>query len=104
GSVSSMNVQMRFDFNADPTSTPFGFSTIWIDFDFANPQVNDVINCDRWNNDTGMLIFTNINPGAGTFHNGQVFTILNNTSGTGTNNHVDTVGYTPMIQPYVPGP
>src|SRR6185503_16245480 len=41
---------------------------------------------------------------AGTFHNGQVFTILNNTSGTGTNNHVDTVGYTPMIQPYVPGP
>jgi len=104
GSVSSMNVQMRFDFNADPTSTPFGFSTIWIDFDFANPQVNDVINCDRWNNDTGMLIFTNINPGAATFHNGQVFTILNNTSGTGTNNHVDTVGYTPMIQPYVPGP
>jgi autotransporter-associated beta strand protein len=104
GTVSNMNVQCRFDYNNDPTATPFGFSTIFIDFDFANPQINDVINCDRWNNDTGLLLFTNINPVAGTFTNGQVFTIFNNSSGSGTNNHVDTTGFSPFIQPYLPGP
>jgi autotransporter-associated beta strand protein len=104
GSVSSMNVFSRFDFNNDPTAAPFGIATIWVDFDFANPQINDVINCDRWNNDTGLLIFTNINPSAGTFTNGQVFTIIHNSNGTGTNNNVDTTGFSPFIQPYVPGP
>jgi autotransporter-associated beta strand protein len=105
GTVSTMNVQCRFDFNNDPTASALpGISTILLDFDFANAQINDIINCDRWNNDTGLLLFTNINPTAGTFTNGQVFTILNNTSGSGTNNHVDTVGFSPFIQPYVPGP
>ena len=105
GDISSMNAFLRFDYNNDPTaSSKAGSSRIYIDFNFANPQTNDIINCDRWNNDTGLLIFTNDNPGAGTFHNGQVFTILANSSGTGTNNHVDTAGFAPMIQPYLPGP
>jgi autotransporter-associated beta strand protein len=104
GSVSSMNVFARFDYNNDPTASPFNVSKIWIDFDFANPQTNDIINCDRWNNDTGLLIFTNINPGAGTFANGQVFSIFKNSNGTGTNNNVDTTGFSPLIQPYLPGP
>lgn len=104
GTIGTMDVQCRFDFNNDPTAVPFNFTTILVDFDFSNPQTNDIINCDRWNNDTGLLLFTNINPGAGTFANGQVFTILNNTSLSGTNNNVDTTGFSPFIKPYVPGP
>jgi autotransporter-associated beta strand protein len=104
GSISQVNVFSRFDFNNDPTAAPFGIATIWVDFDFANSQINDIINCDRWNNDTGLLLFTNINPSAGTFANGQSFTILKNSNGTGTNNNVDTTGFSPFIQPFVPGP
>lgn len=104
GTVGTVNLGCRFDFNNDPTGSPFGISTILVDFDFANPQTNDIINCDRWNNDTGLLLFTNINPTAGGFTNGQVFSIIANSSGSGSNNYVDTTGFSPFIQPYVPGP
>jgi autotransporter-associated beta strand protein len=104
GSIDQVNLQCRFDFNNDPTANPAGISTILLDVDLAHNPPNDIINCDRWNNDTGLLLLTNINPGAGTFTNGMVLTIFNNTSGSGTNNHVDTTGFSPFIQPYVPGP
>ncbi len=103
GTVDKTSLECRFDFNNDPTATPAGISTILLDFDLLG-HTNDVINCDRWNNDTGLLLFTNINPGALTFANGQIITIFNNSNGSGTNNHVDTTGFAPLIEPYVPGP
>ena len=103
GSLSSMNLVSRLDWDNDPTANGFGVGTLRIEVDFSNPQTNDFLNCDRWNNDTGFLLMTNINPSAGVFSNGLAFTIFNNTSFRGTN-YIDTVGFCPTIQPYTPGP
>jgi autotransporter-associated beta strand protein len=103
GTIGQMSLECRFDFNNDPTANPAGIGTILIDYDPVN-QTNDVINCDRWNNDTGLLLFTNFSGGPLTFTPGEIITIFNNSSGSGTNNHVDTTGFAPLIQPYVPGP
>ena len=80
GSISHMNLQCRFDFNNDPSGGQGipGVGTVRIEVDFSTPQVNDVLNIDRWNNDTGFLLMTNINPGAGSFAMGQTFQVFNN--------------------------
>ena len=105
-SIGDMNLYCRFDFNNDPSAGQdgvAGVSTVRIEVDFNNPQQNDVINCDRWNNDTGYLLITNINPSAGSFALGQMFQIFANSSGA-SYNFIDTLGFCPTIQPYVPGP
>ncbi len=105
-SIGNMNLYCRFDFNNDPEGPQAGIagvSTIRIDVDFSNPQTNDIINCDRWNNDTGYLLMTNINPTAGSFALGQSFQILANSSGS-PSNYIDTAGTYPTMVPYVPGP
>ena len=104
-SIGTMNLYCRFDFNNDVENgqtAGAGVSTVRIDVDFNNPATNDVINCDRWNNCTGFLLMTNINPSAGTFQLGQNFTVLANSSGQPFN-FVDTPGYYPTMMPYVPG-
>jgi autotransporter-associated beta strand protein len=107
GSIGSMNIQCRFDFDGDPEngqSDGAGMSTVRIEVDFSNPQINDVLNVDRWNNDTGFLLMTNINPGAGVFTNGQVFQVFNNSNAGTPTNYQDTMGFCPAIIPFVPGP
>ena len=105
GSIGDMNLYCRFDFNNDPEGGQgvAGVGTVRVDVDFSNPQTNDIINCDRWNNDTGYVLMTNINPGAGSFALGQVFQVLANSSGA-SYNYQDTLGFCPTILPYVPGP
>jgi autotransporter-associated beta strand protein len=102
--VSTMNMYARFDWNNDPTAAANGLlpGILRVDVDFSNPQTNDIINCDYWNNITGTLLMTNINTGAGSFANGQSFQIFNNSSGNLTN-FIDTAGFCPNIQPLVPG-
>jgi autotransporter-associated beta strand protein len=46
---------------------------------------------------------TNINPSSGSFSNGQSFVIFNYT-GPQPTNYIDTPGFFPTIQPYVPKP
>lgn len=103
--VSSMNMYCRFDWQNDPTASGNGYlpGILRVDVDFSNPQTNDFFNCDYWNNVTGILLMTNINTGAGVFANGQNFSILKNSSGNPTN-FIDTAGFCPTIQPFLPGP
>ena len=102
--VDTMNMYTRFDWNNDPTAAGNGFlpGVLRVDVDFSNAQTNDLINCDWWNNDTGTILMTNINPGAGAFANGQSFQILKNSSGNPTN-YIDNPGFCPNIQPLIPG-
>jgi len=101
---SGMDLYCRLDFNNDPSAGQgiAGVGTVRIEVDFSNPYVNDTINCDRWNNDTGFLLMTNINPGAGSFTGGQTFQIFANSSGA-SYNYQDTLGFCPTIIPYTPG-
>ena len=75
-----------------------------IEFDFSNPQVYDKMNVDRWNDNTGYLLMTNINPTAGSFALGQTFQIFNNANTGYGANFQDTLGFCPTIIPYVPAP
>jgi len=104
GSVTNMNLQCRFDYQNDPKNAPYGVATVRIEVDFNNPITNDFMNVDRWNDNTGFLLMTNINPGAGTFTLGQTFGIFNNINSGDPYNYIDTVGFVPTIIPYVPGP
>ena len=109
GVIGTMNLYTRLDWESDPKNSPIGFGTLRIDVDFSNPQTNDIFNCDRWNNDTGLLLMTNINPGAGSFANGQSFIIFNDTGARNNNsgiptNSIDTAGFCPTIEPFIPGP
>ncbi len=103
GDVSNMTIYARVDIQNDPKNSPYGLGTLRVDVDFSNPQTNDIVYCDRWNDDTGIILMTNVNPGAGKFALGQAFTIFSNTSGV-TSNYIDTAGFCPTIMPYVPGP
>lgn len=105
-SLGIMDVYARFDYNNDPSAGQdgvAGVATVRINVDFGNPQQNSYFNCDRWNNDTGYLLMTNINPGAGSFALGQNFQIFQNSSGAPFN-FIDTLGFCPTVVPYVPGP
>ena len=103
-SISSMNLECRFDYQNDPKNSPFGVGTVRIEVDFSNPQVYDRMNVDRWNDNTGYLLMTNINPSAGSFALGQTFQVFNNANSGAPFNFQDTVGFCPTIIPYVPGP
>ncbi len=104
GSISNLYLQCRFDYQNDPKNTPFGVGTVRIEVDFSNPQTNDVMYVDRWNDNTGYLLMTNINPGAGSFALGQTFQIFNNQNSGDPFDFQDTLGFCPTIIPYVPGP
>lgn len=99
GDIGTNYVGARIDLNNVPAT---GFGTLRIDVDFSHPRTNDVVIADKWNNVTGMLLLTNINPGAGSFANGQVFQIFENTSGLGFINTYDVFGPYPLMWPPVP--
>jgi autotransporter-associated beta strand protein len=101
GDVGTMNVGARVDVNNTPGS---GLGVLRIDVDFANPQTNDIVQADTWNNITGMILLTNINPSAGSFGPGQVFQIFQNNSGPTVRNFIDVNGTLPVISPTVPAP
>jgi len=100
-------LELRLDFDTDLQGSQgqgSGISTIRVDVDFTNPAVNDVIACDRWNNDNGFLLMTNINPSGGSFANGQTFLVFSNNIYFPGQNFVDTGNYAPLMEPYIPGP
>jgi autotransporter-associated beta strand protein len=99
--IGTMNVGARIDLNNTPAS---GLGTLVIEVDFNNPQTNDMVFADKWNNITGMILMTNINPGAGTFQSGQVFPIFVNNNGAGFVNTIDVNGTYPTMSPPLPGP
>jgi len=100
-SVGTMFIGARVDLNNTPAS---GIGVLRVDVDFGNSQTNDIIQADKWNNVTGMILMTNINPGAGTFADGQVFQIFQNNNGSGFVNTIDVNGTYPLISPTLPGP
>jgi len=99
--ITTINVGARVDLDNTPGS---GLGTLMIEVDFNNPQTNDIILADKWNNLTGMLLITNINPVAGSFALGQVFQIFQNNNGAGFVNTIDVNGTYPTMSPPVPGP
>ena len=103
GSIGNMYLYCRFDVENKPNAAATIPGSALIEVDFSNAQTNDTIYCDRWNDDNGYFVMTNINSGAGTFALGQQFQILNNTSGD-LYNYIDTLGYCPTLIPYVPVP
>jgi hypothetical protein len=47
GSISSMNLFCRFDYENDPKTSPFGVATVRLEFDFSQPQPYDGRNVHR---------------------------------------------------------
>jgi len=99
--IGTMNVGARIDLNNTPAS---GLGALVIEVDFNNPQTNDIVMADKWNNITGMILMTNINPGAGSFASGQVFPVFVNNNGAGFVNTIDVNGTYPTMWPPLPGP
>jgi autotransporter-associated beta strand protein len=102
GSIGSMTMGCRVDLNGGNPNN--GAGKLLIEVDFNNPQTNDMILADRWNNIQSTIVVSNINPGAGTFASGQTLQIFQNNNGAGSSNFVDTVGIYPYISPAIPGP
>jgi len=100
-SIGTFSADCRIDLNNIPAS---GYGTLLIEVDFGNSQVNDIVECDRWNNITGMLLMTNINPGAGSFALGQSFQIFANNNGLSVSNFIDVNGSYPLMWPPIPAP
>jgi autotransporter-associated beta strand protein len=103
-SIGSMYVGARVDLNNTPGTFPFGIAQLLIEVDFNNAQTNDIINADKWNNITGMILMTNINPGAGSFANGQIFQVFANNNGLTYSNSIDVNGTYPVMWPPAPAP
>lgn len=101
GSIGVLTVGARVDIN---NTLGTGIAQLRIEVDFANPQTNDMIMADKWNNITGILLMTNINPGAGSFSAGQSFLVFSNNNGADFFNFQDVNGTYPIIQPTVPAP
>src|ERR1051326_5282420 len=99
--IGTMNVGARIDLNNVQGG---GLGQLVIEIDFNNPQTNDMVLADKWNNITGMILMTNINPVAGSFASGQVFQIFQNNNGIGFVNTIDVNGTYPVISPPVPAP
>jgi autotransporter-associated beta strand protein len=100
--IGTMNVGARFDLNNVPAGG--GLGQLVVEVDFNNPQTNDMVLADKWNNITGMILMTNINPVAGSFSSGQVFQIFQNNNGIGFVNTIDVNGSYPAMSPPVPAP
>jgi autotransporter-associated beta strand protein len=99
--IGTMNVGARIDLNNIQGG---GLGQLVVEVDFNNPQTNDIVLADKWNNITGMILMTNINPGAGTFASGEVFQIFQNNNGIGFVNTIDVNGTYPVMSPAVPAP
>jgi len=106
GSISSMKLQCRFDLNNDPTAAGNGLTPgyVRVEVDFSQSPSYDILNVDRWNNDTGYLLMTNINPAAGSFAVGQSFQVFNNANSGDPFNYQDTPGFCVNLVPTLPGP
>lgn len=102
-SIGTMSAKVRFDFNNNLAAPPAQIR-IEVDFSQSPGQINDIIIADRWNNIAGMLVMTNINPGAGSFTNGQVFQVFQNANGINFPNQLDVNGTYPVMSPSIPGP
>jgi autotransporter-associated beta strand protein len=98
-SIGTMTLGARVDLNNIQGG---GLGQLLIEVDFSNPQTNDIVGADKWNNITGMIIMTNINPGAGSFASGQVFQVFSNTSGLFFPNSIDVNGTYPVMWPPLP--
>src|SRR5205807_726533 len=61
-SIGTLNLGGRVDLNNVQGS---GLGQLLIEVDFNNAQTNDIVQADKWNNITGMILMTNINPSAG---------------------------------------
>src|SRR6185436_4746845 len=59
-SIGTMNLAARVDLTEGNPN--FNAGRLLIEVDFNNPQTNDVIRADRWNNIGCILVMTNINP------------------------------------------
>lgn len=106
-SIGTLTFGSRIDINNfNPGGlNPNGVGTVRIEVDFSNPQTNDLIAADKWNNISAMLLMmTNINPGAGNFALGQSFLVFSNNNGSTFPNTIDTPGYYPWMWPTVPRP
>lgn len=99
--IGTVNIGARIDLNNVQGG---GLGELLVEVDFNNPQTNDIVLADKWNNITGMILMTNINPGAGTFASGQVFQIFQNNNGIGFVNTIDVNGTYPVMSPPVPAP
>jgi autotransporter-associated beta strand protein len=104
GSIGSMEIDARVDLNNTPGTAPFGIATLKIEVDFNNAQTNDIIYADKWNNITGLILMTNINPIAGSFANGQIFQVFANNNGLTFSNSIDVNGTYPVMWPATPAP
>jgi autotransporter-associated beta strand protein len=76
-----------------------------IEVDFNHAQTNDMVAADLWNNLNGLIVMTNINPGAGAFGSGQSFRVFANNNGIGFPNVTDAgaAAQMPVIAPPIPG-
>jgi autotransporter-associated beta strand protein len=99
--IGTMNVGARIDLNNVQGG---GLGQLVVEVDFNNPQTNDIVQADKWNNITGMILMTNINPQAGSFAQGQVFQVFQNNNGIGFVNTIDVNGTYPVMSPPVPAP
>jgi autotransporter-associated beta strand protein len=101
GDIGTNYVGARIDINNVPAT---GFGTLRIDIDFSHERTNDVVRADKWNNVTGRILMTNMNPSFATFANGNVFQIFENNSGSGFVNTYDVFGAYPLMWPPLPAP
>ncbi|HXU79056.1 MAG TPA: hypothetical protein VN794_20935, partial [Methylomirabilota bacterium] len=100
-SIGTINLGARVDLNNVQGG---GLGQILIEVDFNHPQTNDIVMADKWNNITGMILMTNINPPAGSFSLGQVFQVFKNSSGPSFVNTIDVNGTYPVMWPPLPAP
>jgi hypothetical protein len=93
-SIGTLSVEGRFDASAG--------GNIIVEVDFNNPQTNDLLAIDYAGNMQARFTMTNINPGAGTFANGQSFVIMRGNFGVTLTNAA--AAHVPVVFPNSPGP
>jgi hypothetical protein len=92
-SIGTLNVEGRFDATAG--------GNIIVEVDMANGQTNDLLAIDFAGNMQAQFTMTNVNPGAGVFSLGQVFTIMKGNFGIVLTNPAPA--HIPLVSPRVPG-
>lgn len=99
-SIGAFTAGGRFDLNI-ANGVP---AKLLVEVDLNNPQVNDVVAVDLWNNMLGMIVMTNIDPAAGGFKSGQTFLVVSNNNGPTIPFTPDVANQMPIISPPMPGP
>ena len=98
--IGTLTIDSRFDLN-EAAGNP---GVLLIKVDWSDPQVNDQLNLDRWNNMYGMLWMTNVNPSAGGFTNGQTYLVAKNNQVIAGGFVQDVPFSQPMMWPPIPAP